>query len=196
MTSNSEKTSRLRRFAGKPSFDVMLWVAGALWVAIMIVAIALFMFNDAKSAGQQFGLSILVVFAAGAVGATLGFLFGVPKSVPVTRNGETRVETYVPNSNLEQVSDWLTKILVGVGLLEFRQLLDAFQSLGTRTGGLFGDHAGSPGAGAAYGMTLIIVGSLTGFLLMYMWTRTRLYEVLAGRKPPVPDAQAGQSAQA
>ena len=57
----------------------------------------------------------LLWFASGAAffgGTIAGFLFGVPKSLSVpgiaTSEGVSR---YKPNTNLEEVSDWLTKII-------------------------------------------------------------------------------------
>jgi len=60
------------------------------------------------------------LFLAGAstvAGSLVGFLFGVPQyrrpDHSSTRNANS---TTTPNTNLEQISDWLTKIIVGVGL--------------------------------------------------------------------------------
>ena len=53
-----------------------------------------------------------------ATGALLGFLFAVPKVNP---NAKTN-DYLIPNTNIESVSDWLTKILVGVGLVNFGKI--------------------------------------------------------------------------
>jgi len=50
-------------------------------------------------------------------------------------------KTTAPNTNLEQISDWLTKIIVGVGLTQFPQIIRGFQSLGIRWGSAFGPGA-------------------------------------------------------
>src|SRR6185503_13654313 len=59
----------------------------------------------------------LVALAPAAVGALLGFVFGIPKTLqsnaPPAADGKA---AYQVNTNLEQISDWLTKMLVGVGL--------------------------------------------------------------------------------
>ncbi len=55
-----------------------------------------------------------------ASGALIGFVFGVPKWVGL-KIGSPR-ERYQPNANIEKLSDWLTKIVVGVGLVELHEL--------------------------------------------------------------------------
>src|SRR5579864_3778310 len=62
-----------------------------------------------------------VLFAGGAffIGALLGFLFGIPRTLQgEAANKETESDnknniSYKVNTNLEQISDWLTKVLVG-----------------------------------------------------------------------------------
>jgi hypothetical protein len=95
---------------------------------------------------RVFGLGLLVALASLAGGFFLGFLFGIPK----TRNqgavgpailtspsgGEIdqshfegnpqgawgpRIFT-TPNSNLEDISDWLTKAIVGITLVTSTQI--------------------------------------------------------------------------
>jgi uncharacterized protein YneF (UPF0154 family) len=53
-----------------------------------------------------------------ATGALIGFLFAVPRVNPSV----TSHSHLVANTNIEQVSDWLTKILVGVGLINFKEI--------------------------------------------------------------------------
>ena len=74
-------------------------------------------------------LGMLFVFGAASVvlGGLPGFLFGVPRTATAiydmghgaaSSNSEPTVTPgrTLPNTNLEQVSDWLTKVLVGVTL--------------------------------------------------------------------------------
>src|SRR5215212_11890898 len=71
-------------------------------------------------------IGILVSGASAAFGGLLGFLFGIPRTLQqegsswsaVGSDGDSNDEKrspdtdYRPNTNLEQISDWLTKILV------------------------------------------------------------------------------------
>ena len=66
----------------------------------------------------------------------LGFLFGLPKTAPpagafgaapttgsaAAPQGPSSGQRYRPNTNLQEVSDWLTKIVVGVGLTQVANL--------------------------------------------------------------------------
>ncbi len=92
-------------------------------------------------------LLLLVGGAASLVGAFLGFLFGIPRTVIAAQSGADDGRAVVgmsyasldrlyerddasrnglservgPNTNLEQVSDWLTKILLGASLTQLGQ---------------------------------------------------------------------------
>jgi hypothetical protein len=74
------------------------------------------------------------------------------------------------NTNLDQISEWLTKILVGLGLV---QLGKVTHGVGKIAGSL------SPGLGAGAGakpfaVALLVYSVLDGFLIGYIWTRIDL----------------------
>lgn len=72
-------------------------------------------------------------------GSSLGFVFGIPRTlqhdVPATQveaDVDKGAVKYQINTNLEQISDWLTKIIIGIGLIEMRNIgswLVAFQRI-------------------------------------------------------------------
>ncbi|MHC1562527.1 hypothetical protein ACR9E3_26490 [Actinomycetospora sp. C-140] len=158
----------------KPDFATWLFVAGAGWGAIAFVATAIF----TQFVWARIGLAIVGAFAACAIGAVVGFLFGVPKSRGEAGGYRTTSDgSYKPNTNLEQVSDWLTKIIVGVGLVQIRQIVGAVSYVGDRFGAAIGDLSGLPGSGSIFAVSLLLGCAAITFLLMYMWTCTRLYEV-------------------
>ena len=68
---------------------------------------------------------------------------------------------------MEQVSDWLTKIIVGVSLVEIGRLIPALAKLAEILKAPLGGQPSS----AALGVGVIIAGSLTGFFFIYLWTR-------------------------
>jgi uncharacterized membrane protein len=100
-----------------------------------------------------------------ATGALVGFLFGVPR---VSMDRGTRV-THRPNSNIEVVSDWLTKIIVGVGLVEFRNLAGFLNALAD-------DLAQSltPPARVGFAQALIVYFFVAGVIQGYLLTRMYL----------------------
>jgi len=66
---------------------------------------------------------MLTAVAAFLSGCLIGFLFGIPR---VVSSGQLRhdkkPQAYVPSTNLAEVSDWLTKLLLGAGLVQLTHL--------------------------------------------------------------------------
>ncbi len=59
---------------------------------------------------------ILYLLAAATLSGILGLIFGLPRALSDYQ--PAAAERYKGNSNLEEISDWLTKLLVGVGLVQ------------------------------------------------------------------------------
>ncbi len=83
-------------------------------------------------------VGVLLAGASALVGGALGFLFGIPRTLQqeggspsaeanpegAEAGGPTHRIDYRVNTNLEQISDWLTKILVGVSLTQISEIRD------------------------------------------------------------------------
>ena len=68
------------------------------------------------------GLLLLWSMAYLVIGGLLGFIFSVPKintDISTTSCFQNRIQE---NTNLTQISDWLTKILIGAGLVQLHQI--------------------------------------------------------------------------
>lgn len=118
------------------------------------------------------------LFLAGAstlAGSILGFLFGVPKKQPDnsfranSEDSKSGIEKYQPNTNLEQISDWLTKIIVGVGLIEIRNVIAFFKEVGKFCGPAFGSSPSGEIIATSITIHYILIGFIQGFLLAYLW---------------------------
>lgn len=74
---------------------------------------------------QVAAFGLLLALASVMVGVLVGFLFGIPRALQNAGTGgaEAGWGRYSTNTNLEQISDWLTKILVGVGLVELARAI-------------------------------------------------------------------------
>jgi hypothetical protein len=161
---------------------VTLLVAGILLVSIFLVQ------SIPPSAGagaaSAAGVVVFVLFcAAGAVGAAAGFLFGLPRSrvADMTTGGQSGAASnpppstsYLTNSNLIKVSDWLTTIIIGLGLVNLRKVPAAIEKLGAALKAPLG---GMPYSGTI-GVSVLIGGAVAAFLLAYLWTSIRVRELL------------------
>lgn len=126
-----------------------------------------------------------------AAGGIIGFLFGIPRvlqdnnaAVAVTKNGEEKSDLtrtaqsayrMQVNTNLEQISDWLTKIIVGVGLIELRRLPEALTSLSLFLAG----GVDSSSQTQVLASTIIVYFTMVGFLGAYLMTRIYLAQAFS-----------------
>lgn len=132
--------------------------------------------------------------AGALLGGVAGFLFGIPRLLtmdgqlaslarrqPPDVEGPTAVPgSPVPaaafrplqgNSNLEEISDWVTKILVGLGLVHAGQVADTAR--GTAAYVAEKGLAGYPGAELVV-LPVGLAAFLLGFLFLYLQARTRI----------------------
>jgi hypothetical protein len=148
------------------------------------------------------GMGILVATASLMVGGVVGFLFGVPKSAdpqrkppqekPQTKEGlqPDDTVTYITgsgirrNTNIEEISDWLTKIIVGLGIYELKKVPELVSRLAKFLTPGFADV---PGAGAL-SVILVVSFGCAGFLLGFILTV--LFLTRAIEKVSIPDPQA------
>jgi hypothetical protein len=143
--------------------------------------------------------AVLVAAAPFASGGLVGFLFGIPKSlheagVPAAQAGGGAAEARAaragawglhPNTNLEQISDWLTKILVGVGLTQLNSIPSALQSMAEYTAGCMGLRPSD--CGVATVGAILIYFAVAGFLVGYLLTRLVLAPAIRATEEPPPE---------
>jgi hypothetical protein len=117
-----------------------------------------------------FVVSVVIGSSAFLIGGLVGFLFGIPRTVQGSTppTGDTQ---YQGNTNLEQVSDWLTKIIVGVSLVEIGRIIPALAKLAEILKAPLGGQPSSP----AFGLGVVIASALTGFFFFYLWTREEFW---------------------
>lgn len=156
-----------------PLFTTWLWwllgiaAAGVLGVAVYGVAV---------DGWAVVAVGLLVAAGAFLAGGLIGFLFGIPRSVATDGSADaTGLGRYRSNTNLEQISDWLTKILVGLGLVEIRAVVDQGTQLIDFLAPALGDNASSPG----FAFAVLLLFSVSGFLIVYLATRVYLPRAFA-----------------
>ncbi|MCP4384698.1 MAG: hypothetical protein GY798_25345 [Hyphomicrobiales bacterium] len=143
-------------------------------LAIGLLFILLFCMAAAPS-GQSFlsriGASLALALSAAVLGVLLGFIFGIPRTLQQNVSelpaDERERVGYQINTNLEQISDWLTKIIIGVGLVE----LGSIGSWLIEFSGNMATGFGNGTTGQAFVLGVLVYFSCAGFLIGYLWTR-------------------------
>ena len=180
-----------RRIAGWVGGNQPAWVALlmlSLFAAAIELIYARYSSTNAKVPfGEIAGYALSISLASIITGILLGFLFGIPRTLsgssqpqaPIENHDSTKDPTASnttqppnlgTNTNLEQISDWLTKMLVGVGLTQIGQIPNGLRTISRELQPGFGSAPGAP----VFGGLIIIFFSVCGFLIGYLWTRINL----------------------
>ncbi|SOE21235.1 hypothetical protein SAMN06298216_1706 [Spirosomataceae bacterium TFI 002] len=128
----------------------------------------------------------IVVLALTAVGFLLGFIFGIPRSVADRFNKTMNKfdtenqsdQPYADNTNLEEISDWITKIIVGLALIKFRAIFSYISLGATQIAESFPTSQNM----TVFSHGMIYFYFTLGFLWGYFWTRTRFGNMLVKSK--------------
>jgi len=144
------------------------WLPPMLVVPVLgLIGIVVYSFTVAGA--SVFSVGLLVAGAAFLSGGLLGFLFGIPRTIRAvgTTTSAPGEVAFAPNSNLEDISDWLTKILVGLGLVQLGVLVDKVGELAEFLGpALGGGQSAEP-----FAIAVLILFTVSGFLIFYVTTR-------------------------
>ncbi|MEV0533317.1 hypothetical protein [Kitasatospora sp. NPDC050463] len=177
--------ARTRRAGGTAALrTAQRGAAGAL---LGVGALGLLLFSLGREhSWQALGGGLVVAGASTVLGGALGFLFGVPRMRGGP--GDEPHGSYAPNTNLEQVSDWLTKVLLGVGLTQLGSLGERLHQLGAALAPALGGEEGAAPFAAALVLYFLVLGFLAGWLV----TRLALPQVLSDADQALDLFLAGQ----
>ena len=174
-------------------FDSVCFIVGGL----IIIS-----FANPRDPGQ-WAATIAWALAGLAIGALAGFLFGIPRSrregtrkpAPLRQapagDGAATVNAaagagqqdassnadaagYDP-SPIEQISEWLTKIIVGLGLVNLRELPDQLSRWSKFIARSIGS---SPDQGASFALAFTIYFVILGFMSNYILTQIFLLKLV------------------
>lgn len=119
-------------------------------------------------------------------GILIGFLFGIPRAVSsgeLRRSTDARNDAFTLSPNLAEVSDWLTKLLLGAGLVSLTRLggpagrlIDAVAS-GLQSAGNVPSSRVASSARVVAGTILVayaILGFLEGYVITTVWYQKKL----------------------
>jgi uncharacterized membrane protein len=148
-----------RRRAPAKRGDATLVVASVMLFANLAGFLAISKTTGPHSVAYLWGMMCL------ATGALVGFLFGIPKLNPEA----ARADELRPNSNIEVVSDWLTKIIVGVGLVEFKNIGEFIARISRDLGQALAPQSGAESFARALIIYFFVAGIMQGYLLTRMY---------------------------
>ena len=145
-----------------------------LWLTACLLAgsiangfIALLLCGMSKPVAALWALACL------GLGCLFGFIFAIPRAAS---EGQPRSDSsgnrgharFVANTNMEQISDWLTKLLVGAGLVELRSMPRELDKAARYIAAGLG---GKPGEFVQVAAALLVFFLAWGFLGGYVITR-------------------------
>ena len=121
---------------------------------------------------------MLWALACLALGTLFGLIFGIPRAASEPHSGpETAANPATAgnyhlraNTNMEEISDWLTKLLVGAGLVELKSLPHYLHAAADYVAAGMGKAPSEPGS-SSFAAALIIYFCVEGFLGGYLGTR-------------------------
>jgi Putative Ig domain len=163
-----------------------LWGHLTFWLAVFAllvptlgaIAITIYALSTPGPHWNYLAVGMLTATAAFLAGCLTGFVVGIPRAVS---SGQTRHDSsseYLPSSNLAESSDWLTKLLLGAGLVQLTHLGAPIASLidhvaaGLHTTAAFSGAAQVAAAAIIFGYAAI--GLLDGTVVTALWYQKKL----------------------
>jgi hypothetical protein len=169
---------------------------GYIVVAFYVLGLIVIIAYAISTNGRHFkyvGVGVVTAFAASLTGCLFGFILGIPRAVSsgaVRQEGSTasdptaptptRAARFAQSTNLAEISDWLTKLLLGAGLVSLTKL-------GRPIGALIHAVAGGFVSGTVTGsakvmsggimITYVVLGFLVAYICTTVWYRKILDEV-------------------
>lgn len=131
--------------------------------------------------------TLLVGLASSITGALLGLIFAVPRRLRAPEASALQAKAqsaspvaaraageYDANTSLEDICDWLTKIIVGVGLVEAGEIGTFLGRAGLAVGrGALDPRMGDVSA-QVVGTAILVAFGVLGFLIYFLWFRQNL----------------------
>jgi hypothetical protein len=142
-------------------------VPGSL-MAIGFLVLLLYAIFSTPNWSDILSIVTMIMLASFSVGALIGFIFGIPRTLQEDIKSGVK-----SNSNLEQLSDWLTKIIVGIGLVESKQVYELVKNLAMDL------SQGFPNKSLGFGIVFstLIFYFFGGFFISYIWSRIFLERI-------------------
>lgn len=138
---------------------------------IGLIGIVIYSFNKIETI-LWISSSLIIGLATFMGGGLIGFLFGIPKvNSDYSKNENSE---YLANTSLEEISEWLTKIIIGLGLTQLIKIPGYLKTLSENI--VLGITCSNKCAtnDSTYILSLVIYYSLLGFFFAYFFARLEL----------------------
>ncbi|WP_436487734.1 hypothetical protein [Chitinophaga sp. ARDCPP14] len=167
------------------------WTTFWLLVAFLILLTPLFYAN---LVGKLYlAPAFLWAFAFLMIGAVTGFIFGVPtiitSGLPTAADAQQRTLTdnkkaekiVQANTNLTQISDWLTKVIIGAGLVELSKIPGFIENVSIKMakGMMVPGVVNSEAFAAVFSGAIMVLFLSFGFICGYLVMRIVLTEIFS-----------------
>lgn len=177
LKNNSGTNSAKQNLENEKENKALIFIAAL--VVVGLLSIILFV-CDGNTNGtaikriQVFSIFATLFFVAGAAFTLtnmIGFLFGIPRTTVIAESEKSK-SRYIGNDNLLQVSDWLTKIILGLGLTQIHEIAHLLKKIAifVRTNTGLNNEA--------LIVLIILYYACLGFLFGYLWTRVYFIRML------------------
>lgn len=103
---------------------------------------------------RVFGFTVVISLATFWLAGILGFIFGVPRTS----------ETERANRSLQELTDWLTKLIIGASLAQLSEIVSGVASIGT----MINATLQIPGGDVIFS-ALVVAEATAGFIFFYFW---------------------------
>src|SRR5579872_3110325 len=159
----------------QPLYRADAWrILAVLFGALLLQLILLGGYANANKGLGVFASGAAITIASFAAGSLLGLLFGAPHASDQSGGSSSRW-TLLPNTSFDQMADWLTKIIVGVGLTQLTAIPSRLQALGA----YLAPALGGTDTSASVAVTLVLGAAVIGFMASFVFTKLVLSPDLA-----------------
>lgn len=153
------------------AFSLLVALGGGIYLAEAVQV-----FGDPRKTEAVIRTALGWCLAYYGCGFLVGFLFGIPRVLQgdnPSASGTVGPAPYAQrvNTNLEQISDWLTKIIVGLGLVELRTVPDHLYRASDWMARSFATAEAPSQAAASFSSAFIVFFAIAGFMAGYLITR-------------------------
>jgi Putative Ig domain len=156
-------------------------VGGTAWIAV-------YSYSTTGSHTTYLGVGVLASLAAFVAGCFVGFLLGIPRAVSSGELRQNQSAASVAGSsglgastNLAEISDWLTKLILGAGLVELTRLgAPVARLIDNVAAGLYASGASAASVQTAKVIAgaiifgYVIMGLLDGYIVTTTWYQSKV----------------------